>query len=87
MRYTLLAFWPNISYIIHDLGALGFAQKIQVIDSLQVDALFIVAFMGLSNPFKVVVYNFLIRGMASVDSHFSRACLLITTQQVLFDSL
>ena len=33
---------PHITYIVHDLGALGVVQKIQVIGSLQSDELFIV---------------------------------------------
>ena len=42
MHYALCAFSPCIYCIIHDLGALRVAQKIQVIGFLQVDDLFTV---------------------------------------------
>ena len=40
MHYILWAFSSNISYIVHDLGALEVVQKIQVMSFLQVDYLF-----------------------------------------------
>ena len=40
MNCTLWVFFPNISCIVYDLGALKVARKIQVMGSLQVDDLF-----------------------------------------------
>ena len=42
MYYTFKTFKFDISCIVHNLGILGVAQKIQVIGSMQVDELFTV---------------------------------------------
>ena len=63
----LWAFSPSISYIVNYLSILGVACKTQVISFLQVNNLFTTNLVYLGNPFEVVVYYFLIRGMTNLN--------------------
>ena len=45
MYYNLWSFLLGISYIVHELGALGVAWKVQVTGSLQVDDSFTTSFL------------------------------------------
>ena len=55
-----------ITYIVHDLSALGVVWKIQFMVLCKIDEPF--RFMNSNNPFEVVVHYFLIGGMFGLDN-------------------
>ena len=63
MYFTLWAFSPSMSCIVHDWGTLGVVWQIQVLDWLQVDNFFYNWFVDLDNQFEVVVSHLLIGEM------------------------